>query len=333
MFASEQCLSDIAPANVGRPSIGDPKPRQSSQLLSGNWTWRPSIPHRTSSMSTRRRTGNGTRQPDLATFHRRSCQLFTSLDSTLSHAASTASSASRTSTNTPPSLTTSVTTHATSIYDDKEFNNLAFPSLHLELQDPRVVAPCRQYSSIGTLRLGPRRSSSQLSPQITSTEQMFWTSEASRRAEYAKIDAAHSGIKGFVKKFLPRRWGWAHGKRRNFHLQGASAAKGTTKPDVDADSVVRYRVSIASAAREAVRSVEKHGLSRANTPAPIGSEVAFGPRIDLETYVGKTKKVGPVTKALATVRSSEALARMVYTSTGEAQSINLGANMPTTVAI
>ncbi|KAK5941441.1 hypothetical protein PMZ80_006720 [Knufia obscura] len=308
--------SKIAPVNIGGPSHEGHKTEETcrpSQSASGEWTWRPSIPRRTSSMSTRRRTGNGARRPDLATFHRRSCQLFSSLDSTLSNATATASNGSRTSTSTSPSLTSSVTTQATSILDDYEYNTVAFPSLHLELHDPRVLTSRRQSRSVTSPQLGPRRSSSQLSPEITSTEQIFWTSEAKRQADYAKIDAAHGGFKGFVKKCLPRRWAWAHGKRRNFHQSLVPGPERTNDSDADEDSVRRFRISIASATQEAIRSVELHGVSRANTPVPFSSEVMAGePRLDLETgYVGKkTKKDGSVTKVLSKVRSPQGLASM-----------------------
>lgn len=296
----EQCLPlETASTNTGRPSIRRLKPRKSRRPSSPDGTWRPSIPHRTSSINTRRRCGNGARRPDLATFHRRSCQLFTSLDSTLSNATSTATDSGRTSTSTSPSLTYSATTQATSILDGNEYGSLAFTSFHLELQDPRIPALCRQGPSIDSPRLGPRRSSSRLSPNITSTEQIYWTSETSRQAEYAKIDAAYSGLKGFIKKCLPRRWAWAHGKRRNFHQQVVSTAEETNIPDVDDDSVRRFRINIASATEDAVRSVEAHGVSRANTPVALSSElltvepapvepVTVEPQINLKAgYAGK----------------------------------------------
>ncbi|KAK5087511.1 hypothetical protein LTR70_007054 [Exophiala xenobiotica] len=287
---SEQCFPlETASTKIGRPLTTRLKPRKSSRPSSPDWRWRPSIPHRTSSINTRRRSGNSARRPDSATFHRRSCQLFTSLDSTLSNATSTATDSGRTSTSTSPSLTYSVTTQATSILDSNEYESLAFTSLHLELQDPRAPAPCMQGPSIDSVRLGPRRSSSRLSPDITSTEQIYWTSETSRRAEYAKIDAAYSGLKGFIKKCLPRGWAWAHGKRRNFHQQVASAAEEINIPAVDDNSVRRFRINIASGAEDAVRSVGPHGVSRANTPVALNSELlTVEPLINLKAgYAGK----------------------------------------------
>ena len=289
------------------------KPRKSSDVLSGEWTWRPSIPHRTSSMNTRRKLGNSARQPDLVTFHRRSCQLFTSLDSTISNATAAASASNRTSTSTPPSLTSSVTTQATSILDGDDCKNVHFPSLHLELDDPRLPTLFRQSCSIDSPRLGPRRSSSKLDPHITSTEPIFWNSEASRQAEYAKIDAAHSGFKGFIKKYLPRTWAWAHGKRRDFHQQPTTNAEHIDRNEIDDDSVRRYRISIASATQEAIRSVEIHGVSRGNTPVPFGAEpLASEPRIDLEIGLAenKTKKDRTMAKRLNRARSSDGLAKM-----------------------
>ena len=296
------------------------KPRQSSRPPLGEWTWTPSVPHRTSSMSTRRRTGKGTHRPDLATFHRRSCQLFTSLDSTLSNATSTTSNSCRTSTSTSPSLASSVTTQATSIPDDILRARPALPTFHSELQDPRSSSQRSNKTSFDHPGLGRRRSSSRLSPKVTCTEQVFWTSEASRQAEYAKIDASYHGFKGFVKKCLPRQWAWAHGKRRKFHEQMSSTAGACQSPQLeDDDSVRRYRISIGSAAQEAIRSVEMHGVSRAATPASLNLDVA-DPQINLEAehVGGNPNKATPVKKVLTNVRPSKGLARLFRGRTSKA---------------
>lgn len=239
-----------------------------------DWSWRPSIPHRTSSMSTRRKKDNCRQpgRPDLATFHRRSCQLFSSLDSTLSKATSTTSDQSRSSTSTSPSLTSSVITQATSILDDSDrsFDCPRFPSFHLELNDTSPL-----YSG-HTSRMTSRRSSSQLNPAIVSTEQVFWTSDSSREKEYAKIDAAHTGLRGLVKRALPQAWKGSYEKRRNFHQRHtASTSTGRDRADSDGESVRRYRIE----------------STVASTPtSPVDAQPpATVPRLDLETgHVGKS---------------------------------------------
>lgn len=240
-----------------------PKFEQGRSSPSSDWSWRPAIPHRTSSMSTRRRKGNSRCRPDLATFHRRSCQLFSSLDSTLSSATSSASEQSRSSTSTSPSLTSSVTTQDTLVLDNNEcsFDSPRFPSFQLELDD---TYPFR---SKRTSRLGSRRSSSQLNPAITSTEQLFWTSDSSREEEYAKIDAAHTGLKGLVKRVLPKTWKAVHGKRRNFHQKSIAEADQASSTS-DGASVRRYRI-------ESVTTLAR--------PQPDDRSVTPMPRLDLET--------------------------------------------------
>lgn len=254
------------------PALRTKKSKPKLHTVPGEWTWRPTVPRRTSSMSTRRRDG-GDRRPDLVTFHRRSCQLFSSLDSTLSNATTTST---RTSTSTSPSLTSSVTTQATSILDDT-FTTHSFSSFHIDIHDPSVL---RSRVPDPIPRLHARRSSSQLHPKITSTEQLFWTADDRRRAEYVKIDAAHTGLKGLMKKILPKSWSWAHGKRRRLYEQDFES---------DNDSVHRFRIST------------EH-------PHIIAGD---DDRLNLETgHVGKRQPKQPMKKVLAKVKSSDALSKM-----------------------
>lgn len=332
--------SSTTPANIGRLRTGSRRARRTSQSSSGDWTWRPSIPQRVSSMGTRRRQVAVPGRPDLATFHRRSCQLFSSLDTTLS--GTTAGRACDTGSpdgsyaSTSPSLASSISTEGTSITDEHWYTTPAFSSFHLELQVPGQALQHGQLHSPNfgdfmgeinhTPRIGVRRSSSQLSPNITSTEAMFWTSDATRKAEYAKIDAAHSGFRGFVKRLLPRSWGWAHGKRRNFHPVSPSLAQDETIPN-DNDSVRRYRLSIASATQEAIRGVEEHGISGMNTPMrcktpPPANDSA---KLDVNScspaltvaVASKQIKTSPVDKVLAKVRSSDALTKLFRSQAGK----------------
>lgn len=335
-------------ANIGRPRTSGRTTRQTSQSSSGDWTWRPSIPHRVSSMDTRRRKGLLPARPDLATFHRRSCQLFTSLDTTLSNVTDRdgrdTGSPNGSLASTSPSLASSISTQATSVLDDNWHTTPAFPSFHLELQDPAQASLYRRPHSPDfgdflekvnhTPHLAIRRSSSQLSPHITSTEPIIWTSDTTRQAEYAKIDAAHTGFKGFVKRMFPRSWTWVHGKRRNFH-QSPIVPTEVESPKADDDSVRRFRMSIASATQEAIRGVEKHGVSGMNTPERCPSPFVtddFDDAVNtghdthtqdlINSHESKPKKASPVNKVLAKVRSSDALGKMFRSQTNKLQKVN-----------
>lgn len=342
-----QPKSGTVQANIGRPRTSGRQTRQTSQSSSGDWTWRPCIPHRVSSMGTRRKKGVVPARPDLATFHRRSCQLFTSLDTTLSTTDASVrdtGSPNGSLASTSPSLASSISTKATSVLDDNWYTTPAFSSFHLELQDPTQVLHYRPPHSpdfgdfMGevnhTPHLAIRRSSSRLSPHITTTEPIFWTSETTRQAEYARIDAAHSGLKGFVKRMFPRRWGWVHGKRRNFY-PSPSAPTEIEKPKDDHDSVRRFRISIASATQEAIRGAEEHGVSGMNTPTRCASpfvtdDIVDTVSVDVDTSSrhltnvqnSKPIKTSPVNRVLAKVRSSAALRKMFRFQTNKLQKVD-----------
>lgn len=261
-------------ANVGKLRARTSRTFAPARISTDENTFRPTIPRRTSSMNTGRRLDTPPSRFDLISFHHRSRQLFSSLDSALSTGfASTASSSHSSSPSTSPSLASSVTTQATSILDDEWHMGSSYRPLHLELRDPRVVIMDATQRNVDfgdflgspqlSSELTTQRSASKLSPRITSTEQMFWTSEETRNAEYAKIDAAHSGIKGFFRRMLPKRWARAHAKRRNFYSV-RSPAISDNGPGTDDDSVRRYRISIASATQEAILNAELHGVSNSN---------------------------------------------------------------------
>lgn len=288
---------ETEPSNTSRPSV---------QHLASRKPSRPSIPHRTSSTNFKRRSSNSARRPDPAILHHRSRHLFSSIDSTLSNATYTTTGSGRTSTSTPPSLTYSISTRATSVPDDDDDGDaLTYTSSPLELRDTRTPTPGRQGQSVDSPQVGPRRSSSRLSPSITSTEQIYWNSETSRQAEYAKIDAAHSGWKGFVKKCLPRGWSWAHGKRRKFHQETASTAEDTNSRDVDDDSVRRYRVSIGSAMEEAGSPVETHFVFLAANPSfPLSSHPVTVEPETLEPTVFEPTVFEPVIEEPEAVESA-----------------------------
>ncbi|KAG4422107.1 hypothetical protein IFR04_004734 [Cadophora malorum] len=63
----------------------------------------------------------------------------------------------------------------------------------------------------------------------------YWTSDSTRRLEYAAIDAASKGVRGFFVKLLPDCILPASSRRTKFHCEDDDAAS-------DAGSVRRYRL-------------------------------------------------------------------------------------------
>jgi hypothetical protein len=90
-------------------------------------------------------------------------------------------------------------------------------------------------------------------PSLHLPTTLSWTSDATRRLEYAKIDRAHSGLRGFCRRFLPKSCFGAP-SRRNFWNERADyrsreGREGGYDDDVDdddddADSVRRYRLEL-----------------------------------------------------------------------------------------
>ncbi|PQE12595.1 hypothetical protein CJF30_00002467 [Rutstroemia sp. NJR-2017a BBW] len=66
----------------------------------------------------------------------------------------------------------------------------------------------------------------------------YWTSDQTRRLEYAAIDAASKGIRGLVTRCIPDCFLPVESRRRRF-------CKGEDKDDEDAGSVRRYRLVMA----------------------------------------------------------------------------------------
>lgn len=312
-------------ANMGKVRTSGPRISNPAIFLADDWTYGPLIPKRTSSMNTGRRLGKTPSRLDLSSLHHRSRQIFSSLDSTLSNAIpSTGSTTPPSSSSTSPSLVSNVTTQATSILDDEWHIGASYAPLYLELRDPRVVIQddAQQSPDFGDFlgteaspkRLSVQRSASKLSPRITSTVQKFWTSEESRNAEYAKIDAAHRGVRGFLKRILPK-WIRIRGKRRNFY-SSPSPIEPERSSRVDDDSVRRYRISIASVTQEAILNAELHGVSsmqkrRKSTPQP--SNEAGMPANSNQRADAKPQR-GLIHKRFAKVRSTENLLKFSVSS-------------------
>lgn len=306
--------------NVPEPQTCQRRTEHGASTPTGDWSWRPVIPRRISSMSTRRTKRISPGRPGLTTFHRRSCQLFSSLDSTLSGATSAGSENSRASTNTPPSLIFSTMTRTSSIRDDHVFPKPRFPSFHIEL-DPRLS---RHYETspedscqyvTHSPRITPRRSSSQLAPEVVSTEQVFWTSEETRQAEYAKIDAAHTGVRGFIKRVFPRSWKVVQGARRNFYIKSPLMTDGT-QSDTDSDSVRRFRISVAPEIARTIGTTEHAGADIVTSKPTLGhgsSGLDKCPNLESDSN-NKLTKPGRVQHILAKASPLQALSKRLGSS-------------------
>ncbi|RFU36204.1 hypothetical protein B7463_g28, partial [Scytalidium lignicola] len=65
----------------------------------------------------------------------------------------------------------------------------------------------------------------------------YWTSDSTRRLEYAAIDAASRGLRGFITKLIPDCFLPENKRRPRFHEEGDDE-------DSDAGSVRRYRLAL-----------------------------------------------------------------------------------------
>ncbi|KUJ20813.1 uncharacterized protein LY89DRAFT_546696, partial [Mollisia scopiformis] len=72
-------------------------------------------------------------------------------------------------------------------------------------------------------------------PQPPPATVQYWTSDSTRRLEYAAIDAASKGVRGFFIKLVPDCILPANSRRTRFHCDDAAS---------DAGSVRRYRLTL-----------------------------------------------------------------------------------------
>jgi hypothetical protein len=89
-------------------------------------------------------------------------------------------------------------------------------------------------------------------PSLHLPTTLSWTSDATRRLEYAKIDRAYTGLRGFCRRVLPKSC--FGDSRRNF-WNGADGHE--EDEDDDADSVRRYRLALPETPRSPKEVNEK----------------------------------------------------------------------------
>jgi len=223
------------------------------------------IPRRRSSLPAR-----SSRKPDLATFHRQSCQLFSSLDGMLA--------LSREFTPLPSVSSSRPTTRHASIIPETMQQicgtidaKLAVMHTHYTYTQsysysyslpsdsassiPLDICPSTCNSDEATPRIssssGCRHDQHQSRPRFNTV--MSWTSDESRRKEYEKIDRANSGVRGFMRQVLPRC----------LQAKSLRARRGFFTGECDGDSVRRFRLDVPEEEEEAG---DAENVSRAREP-------------------------------------------------------------------
>ena len=207
--SSFRARAQLACSHYRRPSdVSEPLPPSS-------------IPQRTSS----RAQLSKRKSRDLVNFHQNSCRLFQSLDGTLADKSPTSSPpASR-----PQSMPVSrAMSFSQPHLDEKpQVRSVTLPSYAFEYPQP----DCRESdNSPDTFALGESAATFSKPRPVTA---MSWISESSRRTEYAKIDRAHRGVRGLLKRVVPKWCQNPNGRRKFF--EGA---------DDDGESVRRYRMPL-----------------------------------------------------------------------------------------
>ncbi|KIX93157.1 uncharacterized protein Z520_11214 [Fonsecaea multimorphosa CBS 102226] len=215
-----------------------------------------SIPSRQSSLARKQPRS----RKDSISLHRQSCQLFSSLDGVLA--------LSRDITPLPSTSTSRTTTrHASIIPEDDpdqdsirriceridakltavEYQHHDQPTQYPYTYGYSYALPASGNDRPPNLRsdtlphmshINTRRSESVSVPPTATPERptlntvISWTSNATRRAEYEKIDRAHSGVRGLLRRVLPRR------------LRTKGGRRGFFTGECDGDSVRRFRLDV-----------------------------------------------------------------------------------------
>ncbi|KIX01356.1 uncharacterized protein Z518_09081 [Rhinocladiella mackenziei CBS 650.93] len=242
--------------------LNETQPRPSSQSSgdTGKLKSRPSSRRsRKGSITIPKRRSSLARRPsrkDPVTLHRQSCELFSSLDEMLALSRDI----------TPlPSVSSSRTTtgHASTIGEEiprPDAVQRMYVRIDANLADSRPRSQSQNHFSaprsscshslptdpvlrnsleaISYTGSTPRDSTSSRpngnrpAPRPVYNTVISWTSDATRRREYAKIDAAHSGVRGLLRRVLPRC------------LHSETARRGFFTGTCDGDSVRRFRMDV-----------------------------------------------------------------------------------------
>lgn len=192
--------------------------------------YRINIPDRTSSLSQRPKTTRPrsnprpkpkARRPDSISLHNRSWKLFSSIDEMLA----------LTRESPPPRYSEAVSRPCTPQNSVTMSNPPpTIPSNYSALENRKCsfVVPSTQSPSNETHVLDTDQPTT-IRPSFNTV--MSWTSDETRRREYAKIDRAYTGLRGWFNQIVPRAWKKC--SRRDFF-----------RGECDGDSVRRFRVSL-----------------------------------------------------------------------------------------
>ncbi|KIW64900.1 hypothetical protein PV04_07204 [Phialophora macrospora] len=193
---------------------------------------------------------------DSATLHLQSCQLFSSLNGMLAM--------SRDVTPLPSLSSSRTTTRHASLVPDGTFDADGIQRV-CEKIDARLATAAADpfaygYSGAGSVENSPTLSSgfhaptdehssllsramtvpSARTPQRPQLDTVIsWTSNATRRTEYEKIDRANRGVRGFVRRVWPQC------------LRKKNGRRGFFTGDCDGDSVRRFRMDVSDADADA----------------------------------------------------------------------------------
>lgn len=227
----------------------------------------PSVPRRKSSLVAKKKTGTASsrkvKPTNIGSLHRQSCQVFSSLDGVLALSRDITPlpsvSSSRSTTRHPsliPEEETTTTLTATNMAQmcEKLDAKLAYTysysyslntdstasiSLHGPKSDPVTKPDPTDHQIVASST--SRRPSSE--PQSQNPDHLperppfntviSWTSDATRRKEYAKIDRANSGFRGLLRRLVPKP------------LISRNSRRGFFTGKCDGDSVRRFRMDVA----------------------------------------------------------------------------------------
>ena len=106
-----------------------------------------------------------------------------------------------------------------------------------------------------------------------------WTSNATRRAEYEKIDRAQSGLKGFLRRASPKC------------LQKKNCRRGFFEGPDDADSVRRFRLEVSDDdSGSEVWAGEENQVTEIDEKTPLRSQNLDSPKPGVKSRKPSTKK-------------------------------------------
>lgn len=156
-----------------------------------------------------------------------------------------------------PNFYTRHTTNAVPATNSRPSSQGMYPAYQF-FQFPTLEAPTDQETTTPTSAPAAAPESTATSPLIPPPTVHYWTSDSTRRLEYAAIDAASSGVRGFFTKLIPDCILPQSSRRPRFH-------EPDNENNSDAGSVRRYRLVIPEEKEPGMEAREQFTTT---TPAP-----------------------------------------------------------------